>query len=210
MKTRLAAEVGADGAARLYAAFVRDLCERLAASFSLTLAVDPAPDAPLFSDLARRTGARLLPQGSGDLGARMAAALETCLRAGEAPCLLVGTDLPSLPVRHLEAAAALLDRHALVLGPSADGGYWAVGAARTTLARWPKVAERLFSGIPWGGSTVLRDTLARAGDLDVALGPAWYDVDTPRDLVPLVRHLSSGAEPTLPHTRAVLAAWGRL
>jgi rSAM/selenodomain-associated transferase 1 len=209
-KTRLAGTLGPEGAARLHGAFTGDLCERLAVRFPLTVAADPDPDSAFFRDLAARTGAAVVPQGPGDLGARMARALAARLRAGDRAALLIGTDLPALPDGHLAAAAALLERHALVLCPAADGGYYAVGAARAALPRWPEVCERIFAGIAWGGPSVLRATLVRAGDLDVALGPAWYDVDGPRDLGPLVRHLVSGAEPALPRTRALLAEWGRL
>jgi rSAM/selenodomain-associated transferase 1 len=209
-KTRLAGELGPEGAARLQGALALDLCERLAAHFDMTVAVDANPGSAYFQDLATRTGAKLVAQGPGDLGDRMARALEMCLRAGDPATLLIGTDLPALPEGHLVAAAEQLKTHPLVLGPAADGGYYAVGAARAALARWDDVAGRLFTGIEWGGSTVLHDTLARAGDLDVALAPAWYDVDDPRDLLPLVRHLASGAAPDLPRTRALLSEWGRL
>lgn len=214
VKTRLAAALGAAGAARFQAALALDLCERLAGRFELTVAADPDPGSAFFQDLALRTGAKLVPQGPGDLGARMARALEARLRAGDGAALLIGTDLPALPEAHLAAAARLLTRHALVLGPAADGGYYAVGAARSALARWGDVCARLFSGIAWGGPSVLHDSLVRAAGadapLDVALGPAWYDVDEARDLAPLVRHLASGAAPDLPRTRALLAAKGRL
>jgi rSAM/selenodomain-associated transferase 1 len=213
-KTRLAGELGAEGAAHLQAALALDLCERLAGSFEMTVAVDANPGSAYFQDLAARTGAKLVPQGSGDLGARMARALEACLRAGDPAALLIGTDLPALPEGHLIAAAERLKTHALVLGPAADGGYYAVGASRAALIRWDDVVDRLFSGIAWGGPSVLHDTLVRAREpgapLDVALAPAWYDVDEARDLLPLVRHLASGAAPELPRTRALLSEWGRL
>lgn len=209
-KTRLAGELGADRAARLQGALALDLCERLGRRFEMTVAVDANPGSAYFQDLATRTGAKLVPQGPGDLGARMARVLEMCLRAGDPAALLIGTDLPALPEGHLVAAATQLESHALVLGPAADGGYYAVGASRAALPRWDDVAGRLFTGIEWGGPSVLHDSLVRAGGLDVVLGPAWYDVDDPRDLAPLVRHLASGAEPDLPRTRALLSEWGRL
>lgn len=210
VKTRLADALGPEGAARLHAAFTEDLAERLSGRFPLTLAVDADGDDAFFPPIAERIGATLAPQGPGDLGARMARALQAHLATGDAGALLIGTDLPTVPLGHLEAAARLLARHAVVLCPSADGGYWAVGAARRALDHWPEVTKRLFTGIEWGTPTVLMDTLARAGDLDIALGPAWFDVDEPRDLDLLIRHLASGADPALPRTRAVLTELGRL
>jgi uncharacterized protein len=214
VKTRLAGELGPEGAARLQAALALDLCERLSGRFELTVAADPDPGSAFFQDLAQRTGAKLVPQGPGDLGARMARALEARLRAGDAAALLIGTDLPALPEGHLAAAAAELTRHALVLGPAADGGYYAVGASRAALLRWDTVVGRIFTDIRWGGPTVLHDTLVQAGSsgasLDLALGPAWYDVDEARDLAPLIRHVASGNPPDLPRTRALLLEWERL
>jgi uncharacterized protein len=210
VKTRLAGELGPEGAARLQGALALDLCERLARRFEMTVAADPDPGSAFFQDIAQRTGAKLVPQCPGDLGARMARALEARLRAGDAAALLIGTDLPALPGGHLTAAAAELTRHALVLGPAADGGYYAVGAARSALLRWDAVCARMFTGIRWGGPSVLHDTLVRAEDLDLALGPAWYDLDEARDLKPLLRHLASGAAPDLPRTRALLLELGRL
>lgn len=213
-KTRLAGALGPDGAARLQAALALDLCERLSGRFEMTVAADPDPGSAFFQEVAQRTGAKLVPQGPGDLGARMARLLEMCLRAGDPAALVIGTDLPALPEGHLIAAAAELTRHALVLGPAADGGYYAVGAARSALLRWDTVCARMFTGIAWGGPSVLHDTLVRADGsgtpLDLALGPAWYDVDEARDLAPLIRHVASGNPPDLPRTRVVLTELGQL
>lgn len=213
VKTRLAGALGAEGAAALYAAFVWDLCGRLAAegAFRVTVAADPGPDNPFFAELSAKLGLAVRPQGEGDLGARMAGALRRHLEDGADFVLLIGTDLPTLPVAHLHAARRSLDGPARVLfGPTTDGGYYLVGASRAALPAWARIEERLFRHIPWGTDDVLHRTLARAADLPVALGPAWYDVDEAADLPPLLRHLRAGAAPDLPRTRATLAAWGRL
>lgn len=212
VKTRLAAELGPERAAALYAAFVWDPCEALAAAgLGPVVAADPDPDRPFFRDLAAKLGLRVEAQNPGDLGARMAAALERHLEAGAERALLIGTDLPTLPPGHLDTAArALGPGTPLVFGPATDGGYYLVGAHRTALADWPRVVDRLFTGIPWSAGDVLHRTLARAGGLDVALAPAWYDVDDPAGLARLVAHLRRSAAPALPRTRALLAEWGRL
>lgn len=211
VKTRLAADLGSERAAELHAAFVWDLCEALAGwGLAPELAADPDPDSAFFRDLAAKLGLRTAPQGPGDLGARMAAALERRLAAGAERALLVGTDLPTLPPGHLEAAArALGPDRPLVLGPATDGGYYLVGAHRAALAHWPRIVDRLFTGVPWSTGEVLHRTLARAEGLRVALAPAWYDVDDPAGLVRLAAHLRRSDGACAPRTRALLAAWGR-
>jgi rSAM/selenodomain-associated transferase 1 len=214
VKTRLAPVLGDAGAAALHAAFVRDLCERLcgrtaaAGPWDVTVAADPGPDTPFFRELAAALPVTVTAQDDGDLGARMARGLRHALEAGADAALLIGTDLPTLPVGHLRTALEALGGAPLVLGPSVDGGYYLVGARRDALADWDRITARLFAGIPWGTDTVLHDTLGRADGLPVALGPAWYDVDDPPDLERLRRHLESGAGPELPRTRAALAGKG--
>jgi rSAM/selenodomain-associated transferase 1 len=212
VKTRLAAALGPERAAELYSAFVWDPCERLvAAGFQPEIAADPDPESPFFGDLAARLCLRVVPQGPGDLGDRMAAALKRHLDGGAERALLIGTDLPTLPPDHLKAAARALGPDTpLVLGPATDGGYYLVGAHRAALADWPRIAKRLFTGIPWSEGDVLHRTLTRAKGLKLALAPAWYDVDDPAGLDRLAAHLRRSAEPALPRTRDLLSRWGYL
>jgi rSAM/selenodomain-associated transferase 1 len=123
------------------------------------------------------SGVTVVPQGSGDLGERMARALAGALARGADQVALVGSDLPALPPAHVAAAFALLDAGAdLVLGPAEDGGFYLMAAA----APLPP----LFDGIEWGRGDVLDRVIgaARAAGLDVRLAPRWWDVDVPADL----------------------------
>lgn len=199
-KTRLAPAVGTDGAARLARAFLEDVVSTVISSSrfdaSLWCAGDP-DDAALraFASLPRRR------QPDGDLGHRMAAALEEgIVRGGRA--IVIGSDLPTLPPAILDAAASALDRgDPLVLGPSTDGGYYLVGAT----ARVPSI----FDAIPWSTPRVLTATLAaaRRADLRPTLLSPWYDVDDPDDLRLLRAHLAVSPS-RAPATAAVLRAIG--
>ncbi len=223
VKTRLARVVGDDGACELYAAFVSDAVARLSRldGFAVTLAADPGPDAPFLGALAQRHRVRIVAQGTGDLGERMAAALADRMRATGQAALLIGTDLPTLPTDHLYAALTALNggqhdpRQAdAVFCPAADGGYYLVGTAPHTLSRWEQLVSKLFTNIPWSHPSTLQTTLARAqaapDPIAVALGPSWYDVDEPADLDRLCRHLKRQSDPPLPDTRSILTRWGRL
>jgi glycosyltransferase A (GT-A) superfamily protein (DUF2064 family) len=96
-------------------------------------------------------GVRVVGQGGGDLGARMARAFA---RVPPGPAVLVGSDIPDIRARHVAGAFAALGRHAAVFGPAEDGGYWLVGQRR--LAAMPD----LFRDVRWSGPHALADTLA--------------------------------------------------
>ncbi len=130
-------------------------------------------------------GLTVLTQSEGELGARFAGAFQGAFDRGFARALIVGSDHPTLPSRHLTVALELLCDVDLVFGPSRDGGYYAVGARRSC---WP-AASAVFAGIPWSTGAVLQTSLerTRSAGLSFALAPEWYDVDRPEDLASLGR-----------------------
>ena len=177
-KTRLAAAVGAETAARLSEVFLqRSVALAGKRARRLYVAFAPADARDLFQ--ARAPGARLLAQPEGDLGRRLLAAFEAALADGARTPVLIGSDSPTLPSNLLRAGQRLLATHDVVLGPAEDGGYYLVGMNRPQLA--------IFEGIDWGESVVLEQTLARAASagLRVATLPYWYDIDTADDLARL-------------------------
>lgn len=188
-KTRLIPRLGARGAARLHAALIdRALATvRDADLGGIELCCSPDATHPFLAACASRYDATLTVQASGDLGARMLAALDRVI-ATSGPALLVGTDCPALTSAHLrEAAAALAAGQDAVLGPAEDGGYVLVGLARTS--------PTIFKNIGWGGPGVLRDTRARLA----ALGWHWHelaelwDIDRPADVARFVERIAGGA-----------------
>ena len=182
VKTRLIPAVGAEGAARLHQAFALHTVETAARSqLPVDVHLDGAIDGP-FAAALRSAGARqVLPQASGDLGARIGAALA----APGGRTVVIGTDCVLFsPDDLLEAAAAPED---LVLGPAEDGGYWLIAA--------PASARSIvLDGIPWSTEAVLAHTRARAAaaGLSVRLVAGYPDVDEPADLRAL------RADPRLP------------
>lgn len=194
-KTRLAPELGEEGAARLYSAFLEDTV-RLSCEVSgverrsLWLAGDEAGR----ERIRDRLGDEAMPvraQQGPDLGARMASALEDAFFDGAGRALIVGTDHPTLPPDRLERAFHWLRDVDLALGPSDDGGYYAVGVRRSA---WPRGAE-IFRGIPWSTGRVLEETRSRADGAGLSrreLEP-WYDVDRPEELDRLRRDAGPGS-----------------
>lgn len=192
-KTRLVPALGEAGAARLHAAMLEDVLATVASVPGLAVELwCPA------EDVAALPGARA--QRGEDLGARMTDALADALeRAPRA--LLIGSDLPTLPAARLAEAVDALDAAEVVLGPSADGGFYLVGARGS--------APPLGPGVRWSTRSALADTRARLGDRAVALVGPWYDVDTPEDLRLLRAHLAL-APGAAPATAAALADFDRV
>lgn len=191
VKTRLAPALGDEGAAELYDAFLEDVLARCrAAGADPELWVPRRPGAR--EELSRRhPGVDLRWQPEGGLGARLRAAFEAAFRDGVGRALVVGSDHPTLPPGHLEEALAALGTADAVLGPTADGGYWAMGVRRRA---WPRAA-RLFEDVPWSTPEVTETTLARAdgAGVEVRTVSGWYDVDEPADLERLRRDVSDGS-----------------
>lgn len=123
--------------------------------------------AAVTPDHARLPGLACLRQGRGDLGIRMAHAMQRA----RGPVVLVGADIPELGPRQIAAAFRALGAHDVVFGPARDGGYYLVGVKRPALARW------LFAHVRWSTEHALADTRANLRNRRVALVDTLDDVD---------------------------------
>jgi glycosyltransferase A (GT-A) superfamily protein (DUF2064 family) len=118
-------------------------------------------------------GIEVVPQVSGGLDQRLAAAFGGC----DGPALLIGMDTPQVTADLLAAPLgpdAWRDCDAW-FGPAADGGFWALGLAAP--------APELLLGVPMSTSTTgacQRGRLVAAG-LRVRDLPELVDVDTAAD-----------------------------
>lgn len=179
VKTRLVPALGETAATELHRQLVeRTLRTAVAAQLGqVELCCTPGTNDAFFVACARQHGLPLRAQGEGDLGTRMARALELALAEGS-PGVLIGCDCPALTPEYLrEAAAALASGSDAVIGPAEDGGYVLIGLARSP-------AAPLFEGIAWGEATVMQETRARLARLKrrwCELATLW-DVDRPEDL----------------------------
>ncbi len=193
VKTRLIPKLGPDGAALLYEAFLDDTIALCQGVREVDLEVwaaggESAPDdergsAAYFQ--GRHPGLRLRYQLGPDLGTRLRSAFETAFKEGCDDVVVTGSDHPTLPIRYLRGSFTALTETEVVVGPSADGGYYLIGLRRSA---WPK-AGGLFAGVPWSTPGVLSATRERTRSLGlrhVEL-PEWYDVDDPSDLPRLGR-----------------------
>lgn len=199
VKSRLHRVLGADGATALYRCFLLDRVASLAALPGLDLTVAFTPSGARDAMAALLPGVRLLAQRGGDLGVRMANAIEDVARDGARGVVVIGSDSPTLPLaRVTEAAAAVAAGSAdLVLGPAEDGGYYLVAQGRP--------CRDVFADVPWSTAHVLERTLAHAERLGLRVLrlASWYDVDTEADLRRLRDELASVDAPA-PRTREFL------
>ncbi len=206
-KTRLAGVVPDEEARRrLYAAFLTDVVSACRAVEGAALRVAYTPDGgPHGFAPAGVAAGELMAQHGDGLGDRERGIFEDLFREGFSPVVVVGSDLPGLPPRRIGEALARLAaaRDTVVLGPSADGGYYLIGLAR------PRAGDPmpdLFTGIRWSSAWTRADTVAAAErcGLRVELLDAWRDVDDAADLAALRAELAGGGAGRAPATAAVL------
>lgn len=154
VKRRLADDIGDGPALAFYRRTLHDVTRRLGGDprWRSWLAVTPDTDAMRPRLWPSVPGLRVIPQGRGDLGERMARPM-----AGfpPGPVIVVGTDIPDITQEHIADGFAALGTHDFVFGPATDGGYWLVGARRR-----PVVPAGLFGGVRWSTEHALADTLA--------------------------------------------------
>jgi uncharacterized protein len=183
VKTRLAPELGSEGAADLAAAFLQDTLAALSRLDWAELVI--AANCTKAELAIGFPHAQVWPQGSGDLGARIERVLARALEQADI-ALALGADTPGLPPRLLDDARRALALHDAVIGPAEDGGFYLLG-----LRRCP---EGLLSGLPWSTELTFRCTLERLRHrgFHSAVLPPWFDVDRPSDLVRLRRFLDHG------------------
>jgi hypothetical protein len=184
VKTRLAASIGPERAAALYAAFVADLADRFRSTADarfLCFAPHSDESAGYFRVVAG-DDFKLWPQPDVLLGDRLRAFFDHAFRAGASRAVVIGSDSPLLPAEFVAQAFDQLADRDCVLGPAIDGGYYLVGMRNKT---WP-----IFDRVEWSTARVFDQTLSRIGACGATLGllPPWHDVDTVEDLARLKLH----------------------
>jgi len=176
VKTRLAADLGAQEASRVYRRLGRRVLDAVREGPYRTLVYYDPPDAEAeMRDWLGGESLEFRPQAEGDLGERMARAFEEALRDADRACI-VGTDVPALRAALVVQALERLESADVVLGPAEDGGYYLMALSRPH--------PEIFRDVPWSTADVLGTTLERArhAGLRESLLPVLKDVDTAADL----------------------------
>jgi rSAM/selenodomain-associated transferase 1 len=179
VKTRLIPALGEAGAAALHADMVHHTltwARELARTDAVMIEMRYHGGSADRMRAGFGPGLNCVPQGPGDLGARMSRAADAVFGRNVGRFVIVGTDCPGISADLVRRAFSILADNDLVLGPAEDGGYYLVGLG----ARVPGI----FQGIGWGGSGVLEQTRRRATELglEAVLLETLPDVDRPEDL----------------------------
>ncbi|MGD9710772.1 MAG: TIGR04282 family arsenosugar biosynthesis glycosyltransferase [Thermomicrobiales bacterium] len=163
-KRRLAAQIGAVQALRFQRVSLTLTLQRLGRDdrWNTWLAVTPDHSGPWPRQY------RVVPQGNGDLGDRLG---RIAKRLPIGPVLIVGSDVPSITTELISRGFHLLEGHDAVLGPSEDGGYWAIGLRRRPRTVIP------FRDVRWSTQHALSDTLSNLNNCTVARLAQLEDVD---------------------------------
>ena len=171
VKTRLARDVGAVEAARVYRTLLGGTLRRLAPDPRWHTWVAAAPDRAAFGSLWP-SSVSVTPQGAGSLGDRMQRVFDL-MPTG--PVIIIGSDIPNIENQDIAEAFQALGRHEAVIGPAPDGGYWLVGQRRR-----PRTLS-MFCNVRWSGPHALSDTLANLKEANVGLTAQKADLDTRED-----------------------------
>ncbi|MCH2248829.1 MAG: TIGR04282 family arsenosugar biosynthesis glycosyltransferase [Cognatishimia sp.] len=178
VKTRLGRDIGLTSSAWWFRHQVAALLRRIEdPRWQTVLAV--APDIEGMSSRVWPEHLPRVPQGSGNLGDRMARVFHTMPKG---PVCIIGADIPGITRARIGEAFKALGNHDAVFGPAPDGGYWLVG-----MKRQRPVPPRLFEGVRWSTDTALADSAATMKGLSIAHVATLQDVDTLADLKSLSR-----------------------
>jgi len=205
VKTRLCPPLSQIQATNLFRCFLLDLMERVCTlpDVQVYIAFTPADSELLFRAMVPFP-VRYIPQRGDSFGERQLNAFADLLGKGFTRLVLIGSDIPTLPLAHVREAFSQLEDPTcdVVFAPSSDGGYHLVGVRA--------IHRVLFEHITWSTALVLEQMLtqARRHGLKVTLVPAWYDVDTREDLYKLAAELSHNSSVDAPRTRMCLTQLG--
>jgi hypothetical protein len=179
VKTRLAADAGAEPAARLARAMVEDALDALKWLEDTDLILCFAPEQRAES-MKHWLGAERTywPQRGRDLGQRMKHAFASAFRKGYERAVLMGTDVPGVDDNAVRPALDSLQGDAVCIGPAMDGGYWLIGFTEQGYA------PEAFTDVEWGSEQVLRQTLGwlEFSRKKLFRAATLQDVDTLADL----------------------------
>jgi uncharacterized protein len=200
VKTRLAADIGADVAVELYRRFVADTLATVdGLDVTVRIHFSPCDAAGLVRDWLG-PDYDLTPQQGIDLGERMKVAFSAGFDEGFTRAVIIGSDSPDIPPHLYHQAFDALDSSEAVIGPATDGGYYLLGFRDSTFT------PGVFDGVAWSSDRVFAETLTHltSAGRTVHRLPEWRDIDCIDDLHALARTIgdSDGSDGAAPLTRA--------
>lgn len=180
-KTRLMPEFTPEQCAEFHKCFLRDISKEMKKADADIFVAYTGGEPAFLKKTFRRAfkEGRTFEQNGTDLGERMENAFRHVLGLGYDKAVLIGTDIPEIGAETIEAAFDSLDGSDIVMGPTADGGYYLIGMKE---ARHEAFDVRLY-----GIGTVFDETMesVRSAGLSASQVRAYSDIDDPDDLARL-------------------------
>lgn len=180
VKTRLQPALSPEKCAELARAFLRDTVNKAeSVCENIILAYSPAAEIDLLKKIAASEHSFLEQKGA-DLGEKMlnAFAFAFARETNSAAAVMIGTDSPTFPAESIEEAFESLETGAeIVLGKTADGGFYLIGLK--------KILPNIFDRIEWSTASVFAGLSRNLEKLKIGkpkLLPTSFDVDTASDL----------------------------
>jgi len=117
-------------------------------------------------------------------GERFANAVQAVFEKGYEQIITIGNDSPKLKASHILEAEKRLSSNKLVLGPSADGGFYLMGLHKS------QFDPHTFRELAWQTSDVSKELLAleSQGNNEVFKLDTLYDIDTQEDIKSIISY----------------------
>jgi rSAM/selenodomain-associated transferase 1 len=178
VKSRLASVIGDEPAANLYRVFIVQMLSNLKkGDFPFYICFHPKN---ALEGLKEWLGNKhhYIPQKGKELGERMRNGFIEAFSMGHKRVVLIGSDIPDLPLEFVEEAFISLKKRDAVIGPALDGGYYLIGFKDKTFS------PQVFENMAWGTETVFDETMKALKKLrrKVHTLPYQRDIDTVEDL----------------------------
>ena len=183
VKTRLAEESSAEGAAEFYKSFVEDKLAELKDVSDADLIVFHSPESA-GPAMAQWLGPdyRLIAQKGAELGRRMENAFREAFFMGYERAVLIGSDIPGLTPEIVNTALVYLEPGRACIGPAGDGGYYLIGFHRKAFE------ARIFQKMEWSRVDIYQRTINRLEEMnaDFTELDRLDDMDTFEDVETMV------------------------
>ncbi len=171
VKSRLAKDIGAEKALRIYKELMLHT-----KNISQNLEVDKwvyYSEKIAKNDIWEEIHYTKKLQEGADLGVRMEKGFLEGFRQGYENIIIIGSDIYDLQQFHIEEAFKKLENHETVIGPSEDGGYYLLGMKNFN--------KEVFKNKNWGTDSVLEDTLLNLKE-NYCLLETLNDIDVISDI----------------------------
>lgn len=134
-------------------------------------------------------------------GERFSNAIQSVFDLGYENIITVGNDSPHLTKSHLNNAVTALDGHKLVLGPSADGGFYLMGL------RQKDFEKAAFEKLSWQTSEICQEVLElfSHNDTECSLLSPLFDIDTFWDVLAIAKDASGLSKRILKALRSIIS-----